>query len=309
MRHHTGTHVLLHACKEVLGPHIHQAGAQKGIESSRLDIRHYNHIRPEEAKRIEILANHLIMENLPVFIKVEERSRAEQKYGFDLYQGGVPKGKDIRVVQMGPEVQACGGTHCRSSGEVGIIKILRIEHIQDGIERIEFSAGLAAIYAMQHLQDLLSESARVLSIQIEHLPQTVDRFFNEWKEQGKIIEDMESRLSELRLQNLKGDQINGVEVIIRQMNLPRNELVRISTGISDRKGIALFISDNDGISIVMGSGDKRINAGTIVRQVCSVLGGKGGGKPTLAQGAGQDRSAIPEALKKAEELIYTHLHA
>ncbi|MDO8842665.1 MAG: alanine--tRNA ligase [Methanocalculus sp.] len=309
MRHHTGTHLLLRACKEVLGPHVHQAGAQKGIETSRLDIRHYNHITPEETKRIEILANHLIMENLPVFIKVEERSRAEQKYGFDLYQGGVPKGRDIRVVQMGTEVQACGGTHCRSSGEVGVIKILRIEHIQDGIERIEFSAGLAAIYAMQHLQDLINESADVLSVQTEHLPQTVNRFFNEWKNRGKAIEEMESRLSELQLRNLKGDLISGVEVLVQQMNLPRKELVNVATGVADRKGIALFISDSDGISVVMGSGDIRVDAGAIVRQICTLLGGKGGGKAGLAQGAGENSDAIPEALKTAEEQIRFTLHA
>jgi alanyl-tRNA synthetase len=309
MRHHTGTHILLRACKEVLGPHVHQAGAQKGIETSRLDIRHYNHITPEEMKRIEILANHLIMENLPVFIKVEERSRAEQKYGFDLYQGGVPKGRDIRVVQMGAEVQACGGTHCRSSGEVGIIKILRIEHIQDGIERIEFSAGLAAIYAMQHLQDLINESADVLSVQIEHLPQTVDRFFNEWKDRGKKIGMMESRLSELQVKNLKGNAVDGVEVIIRQLDLSRKELVGIATGIADRGGIALFISDTDGVSIVMGSGDARVDAGTIVREISSLLGGKGGGKPGLAQGAGQNPASIPEALTKADILIRFALHA
>ncbi|MCP1715248.1 alanyl-tRNA synthetase [Methanocalculus alkaliphilus] len=308
MRHHTGTHLLLKACKEVLGPHVHQAGSQNGIESSRLDIRHYNHITPDELKRIEIAANHLIMENTPVFIKVEERNRAEQKYGFSLYQGGVPPGKDLRIVQMGTEVQACGGTHCRSSGEVGIIKILRIEHIQDGIERIEFSAGLAAIYAMQHLQDIVNESAGTLSVQVEHLPQAVDRFFTEWKERGKVIDEMESRLAEMKLQSLTGDLVNGIEVIIQQVDLPRKELVQVATGIADRKGIALFISTTGGLGVVMGSGDERVHAGEIVRDICSMLGGKGGGKPGLAQGAGQDEAGIAEALHKADELIRATLH-
>ena len=308
MRHHTGTHLLLKACKEVLGPHVHQAGSQNGIESSRLDIRHYNHITADELKRIEIAANHLIMENTPVFIKVEERNRAEQKYGFSLYQGGVPPGKDLRIVQMGNEVQACGGTHCRSGGEVGIIKILRIEHIQDGIERIEFSAGLAAIYAMQHLQDIVNESAGILSVQVEHLPQTVDRFFTEWKERGKMIDEMESRLAEMKLQSLTGDLVNGVEVIIQQVDLPRKELVQVATGIADRQGVALFISTTGGIGVVMGSGDTRIHAGEIVRDICSMLGGKGGGKPGLAQGAGQEEARIPEALLKADELIRSKLH-
>ncbi len=308
MRHHTGTHILLRACKEILGPHVHQAGAHKGTENARLDIRHYTHITPEEAKRIEIAANHMILENLPAFIKVEERNRAEQKYGFDLYQGGVPPGSEIRIVQMGPEVQACGGTHCRSSGEIGIIKIQRIEHIQDGIERIEFSAGLAAVYAMQHLQDILSESAAALSVQVEHLPQAVDRFFTEWKERGKEIEALESRLAKLQIEQLNGEEIGGVEVVIRKMDLPRSELVNIATGIADQKGVALFFSNADGVIVVMGSGSDAVNAGEIIKEICPILGGKGGGKPGLAQGAGQDREAIPDALRKAEELIYSKLH-
>jgi len=303
MRHHTGTHILLRACKQILGPHIHQAGSQNGIDSSRLDIRHFSHITPEEAKRIEIAANQIIMENIPVFIKVEDRNRAEEKFGFALYQGGVPKGKDIRVVQMGTEVQACGGTHCRNSGEVGIIKILRIEHIQDGVERIEFSAGFAAIYAMQHLQDIVNEAAATLSVQVEHLPQSVERFFSEWKERGKTIEDLEQRLADLQLKNLTGEEIGGVEVIIQQIDLPQKELVNIASGVSGRKGVSLFISTVDGVRVVAGSGNDSVDAGVIVREICTVLGGKGGGKPGLAQGAGKDAAAIPDALIKAREII------
>ncbi|HJK07295.1 MAG TPA: alanine--tRNA ligase, partial [Methanocorpusculum sp.] len=158
MRHHSGTHVILRAAKEVLGPHIHQAGSQLSTDTARLDIRHYTHITPEQLKQIEIVANRLVMENLPVMIKVESRTKAEQKFGFALYQGGVPPGKELRIVQMGAEVQACAGTHCQSTGEIGPIKLLRLEHIQDGVERVEFAAGFAALEAMQHIQTLLNTS-------------------------------------------------------------------------------------------------------------------------------------------------------
>jgi alanyl-tRNA synthetase len=146
MRHHTATHVLLHATKEVLGAHIHQAGAQKGSESSRVDIRHFKHITPDELRRIEVAANRMIMASVPVEIEIEDRTKAEQKYGFSLYQGGVPPGREIRIVKVAGDIEACAGTHCQSTGEVGMIKIIRVEHIQDGIERIEFAAGIAAIY-------------------------------------------------------------------------------------------------------------------------------------------------------------------
>ena len=103
MRHHTATHILLHAAKEVLGAHIHQAGAQKGAESSRVDIRHFKHITAEELRKIETSANRMVMANQPVEIGIEERSKAEQKYGFSLYQGGVPPGK------FTPDRKSCRG--------------------------------------------------------------------------------------------------------------------------------------------------------------------------------------------------------
>ncbi len=207
MRHHTATHVLLHAAKEILGAHVHQAGAQKGSDSARLDIRHFKHITEDELRRIELRANQIVQSNKPVFIKLEERQRAEQKYGFTLYQGGVPPGGAIRVVQVGGEIQACAGTHVRTTGEIGAVKILRVEHIQDGIERIEFAAGRAAIVAMQETEQILAEAAAELRIQPENLPSTVQRFFGEWKERGKEIERLrKSRRPRARADRVRGDR-------------------------------------------------------------------------------------------------------
>ena len=203
MRHHTATHVLLHAAKEILGAHIHQAGAQKGSDSARLDIRHFKHITEDELRRIELRANQIVQNNKPVFIKLEERARAEQKYGFTLYQGGVPPGNAIRVVQVGGEIQACAGTHVRTTGEIGAIKILRVEHIQDGIERIEFAAGKAAIVAMQDAERILADAAAESRIQPENLPTTVQRFFGEWKERGKEIERLRKKLVDLELAQIE----------------------------------------------------------------------------------------------------------
>ena len=142
------------------------------------------------------------MASQPVEISIEDRTKAEQKYGFSLYQGGVPPGKDIRVVKVAGDIEACAGTHCRSTGEVGVIKIIRVEHIQDGIERIEFAAGIAAIYYMQHLEQIVTSSADILSVQIENLPATVTRFFTEWKDQRKEIERMSQKLVDLEMQTL-----------------------------------------------------------------------------------------------------------
>jgi len=308
MRHHTATHILLHAAKEVLGAHIHQAGAQKGSESSRIDIRHFKHITPEELRRIETSANRMIMAGQPVEITVEDRSKAEQKYGFSLYQGGVPPGKFIRVVKVAGDIEACAGTHCQSTGEVGVIKIIRVEHIQDGIERIEFAAGVAAIYYMQHLEQVVNAAAEVLSVQTENLPPTVTRFFTEWKDQRKEIERMSARIVELEMQSLVAESIGGIDVVIRRIDLPAKELSALATSVSEKGGIALLASAGDTARVVLASGDSRVNAGEIIGQVCSLLGGKGGGKPAMAQGGGPDLAQLDLALKVGRERIISAIH-
>ena len=308
MRHHTATHILLHAAKEVLGAHIHQSGAQKGSESSRIDIRHFKHITPEELRKIETAANRMIMASQPVEISIENRTKAEQLYGFSLYQGGVPPGKDIRVVKVAGDIEACAGTHCRNTGEVGTIKIIRVEHIQDGIERIEFTAGIAAIYYMQHLEQIAASSADTLSVQVENLPSTVSRFFNEWKDQRKEIERMSAQIVDLEMRSLVAEDCGGVTVVIRRIDLPSRELAILATSISLKGGVALLGASGETARVVLASGNARVNAGEIIGQVCSLLGGKGGGKPAMAQGGGPDINQLDLALKVGRERIVAALH-
>ena len=307
MRHHTATHVILHAAKEVLGAHIHQAGAQKGSESSRMDLRHFKHITPDELRRIETAANRMIMANQPVEISTEDRTKAEQKYGFSLYQGGVPPGRDLRIVKVAGDIEACAGTHCRSTGEVGVIKIIRVEHIQDGIERIEFTAGIAAVYYMQHLEQIVTSSAEALSVQPDNLPATVNRFFTEWKDQKKEIERMSTKVVELEMQSLVAESIEGITVVIKRIDLPQKELAQMASSVSEKGGIALLAGVGETVRVVLASGDARVNAGEIIGQVCSLLGGKGGGKPTMAQGGGPDAGQIDLALKVGRERIIAAL--
>jgi alanyl-tRNA synthetase len=309
MRHHTATHILLHAAKDVLGAHIHQAGAQKGSESSRIDIRHFKHITREELRRIEVAANRMIMASQPVEVSIEDRTKAEQKYGFSLYQGGVPPGRDIRIVRVASDVQACAGTHCRTTGEVGVIKIIGVEHIQDGIERIEFAAGVAAIFYMQHLEEIVDSSSNVLSVQPENLPATVTRFFNEWKDQRKDIERLSARLVEREMRSLVAESVSGVAVVIKRIDLPQKELSALATSVSEKGGIALLAGTGDMVRVVLASGNPRVNAGEIISQVCSLLGGKGGGKATMAQGSGPDAQQLDLALKVGRERIIAALRA
>ncbi len=308
MRHHTATHILLRASQEVLGPHIRQAGAQKGEENSRIDIRHYTHITKDQLYQIECVANNLVMENTETSIAWEDRAQAEKQYGFCLYQGGVPPGKEIRIVKVAGDIEACAGTHCSRTGDIGTIRIIRVEHVQDGIERLIFSAGMAACRYIQQTETLLEDTANAFSVQTSVLPDTASRFFAEWKEQKKEIERLLKRISEMELSNLVPLDINGTAVVVKQVDIGVPELISLATGISDKGGVALLISGRETPRVVCASGSPTVHAGQIVTDVCAALGGKGGGKPTLAQGGGSDLTKIEEALLIGKERITHVLH-
>lgn len=310
-RHHTATHIVNDAARKVLGKHIWQAGAQKFEDHSRLDLSHYKHISPEELKQIELLANRTVMENKRVITEWMPRIEAEQVYGFGLYQGGVPPGEKIRIVKVGDDVEACGGTHCLSTGVIGPIKILKTERIQDGVERVEFAAGIAAVRAMQKMESLLVDSAKTLSVPPEHLPVSVERFFGEWKDLKKENERLKEDLARSRVYRMLGDasELAGLRVVSEQVpGADSLELQKIATELLKQENVVtLLASDLEGVKLVASVGEKAIecgiNAGNLVREMSKIVGGGGGGKPALAMGGGTDPTRIQDALSRGLELV------
>ena len=174
-RHHTATHVMLGAAKRALGSWIWQSSAFKDVDKARLDITHFEHLSLQQIEKIEKLANDAIRQNLPVHKLVLDRGEAEKKYGFSIYQGGIAPGKNIRVQDIETwDVEACAGTHVASTGELGLIKIIKNERVQDGVERLEYVAGETAIEYIQKQNELLYSICNNLSVPIDKLNKTVD---------------------------------------------------------------------------------------------------------------------------------------
>ncbi len=207
MKMHTGTHLVSGAARKLLGKHVWQAGAQKGIETSRIDLTHFEPFSTKDLERIERLANEMVMKSVRVEKRLMDRKEAEGKYGFVLYQGGASPGERVRVVKI-PEnggvfdVEACGGTHLDNTEEVGRIKILRSERVQDGVNRITFTAGetvgrmeteergiydemikgISKIAGVEKTGDVsreLRECSELFSVPSEQLPRTVRKFAGE----------------------------------------------------------------------------------------------------------------------------------
>ncbi len=306
-RNHTATHLIVAAARKVLGDHVWQAGAQKGLKKSRIDISHYRRIKIQELQEIERIANKYVMENRPVFTNWMARAEAEKKYGFILYQGGVVPGMSIRTVKIDDvDVQACAGTHCAMTGDIGLIKITKTERIQDGVERIEFSAGEAAVISIQANDNLLKESAAVFKVEVEQLPKTCERFFNEWKGFKNEIKRLKSGIAALKVQNLvgKAEQIGDLKVLEDIIDADMGEMQKMALDLTDDDGEfdVVLLGNLEG-KIVGTSSRKAIESGIkineIIKEAAAILGGGGGGRPNLAQGAGSKAEKMREALDHA----------
>ncbi|RLI98299.1 MAG: alanine--tRNA ligase [Candidatus Aenigmatarchaeota archaeon] len=222
MKMHSATHVLAGVTRNVIGGHIWQAGAQKGLKSSRLDLTHYERFTDGELSKIEKEVNAVIMRGLEISTRFYPRSEAESRYGFVLYQGGASPGKEVRVVSVkGLDVEACAGTHLSNTREIGKFKIIRSERIQDGVNRIEYAvSGSAEEFAKEEkalfdrvksmmvalskevesiketadISEELSKTADVFSVDAKSLPQTMQKFAKEIAQNQRKISKLSDEL-------------------------------------------------------------------------------------------------------------------
>jgi len=185
-QHHTATHIVNAAARRVLGNHINQAGAKKTMEKAHIDITHYRALTDEELKKIEEEANRIVEESIPTRLRFMPRDEAEKKYGMAIYQGGVVPGKELRIVEI-PEVdvECCGGTHLHNTNEAGRIKIIKSSKIQDGIVRIAFTAGKAAMQEEKQEENIIKEAARLLGCDERQVPARTEELFRKWKAAAK----------------------------------------------------------------------------------------------------------------------------
>lgn len=218
MVHHTSTHLLLGVLREVLGDHVWQSGVQKGVDRSRLDITHFRRPDDEQLREIERRCFKYITEGRPVSVRNIEWNKALSAFGFRLFEGGVPDGRSIRVVEIqGVDVEGCGGTHLKSTSEIGFLKILRVDTIQEGIQRFTFAAGEAALDYLQEIYSTEQVLENELSVGYEKVTEGFEKLLREnielRKERDKRIKQtVERAISSpeiLELDGLKAELISG----------------------------------------------------------------------------------------------------
>jgi len=256
------------------------------------------------------------MRNIPVEIFWMPREEAERTYGFRLYQGGVVPGREIRVVKTGSwDVEACGGTHCKSTGEVGLIKIIRTERIQDGVERIIFSAGIPAVKRAQETEAKVIRAAELLSVPAGKVHKVLENLLKEWKNLRRERERLMNKIAQITAEKyisaaknvgelkLISQMVSAEEADVDLLIKISNEIVRL-----DPRAIVLFICVNGTARAIIRVGGKAleadVNASEIASRIGLILGGGGSGKLDFAQAGGVNVKNAPKALEEAESIIY-----
>jgi alanyl-tRNA synthetase len=324
MKAHTATHLVNGAARRVLGEHVWQHGTQKGLKISRLDISHYRRLTPEEVHRIEIFANQAVLANMQVETAWLPRNEAESRYGFRLYQGGAVPGKNIRVVKTGDwDVEACAGTHLKSTGEIGFVKIIYTERVQDGVERLGYAVGLQALKAVQRQESLLRRVSETLNAPVEKLDKTAEKLVKELKEANaekrRLVKELATFASSI-LEDAelaaKSQEIEGIKLVKREFQevIDVNRMVQTANKMIERDEatVTLFYgTDGKTARVLVMAGKaavgKGVNANEIVREVSSIIGGGGGGRPNFAQAGGTQPEKLLDAVKAAEECIKKQL--
>ncbi|MEC8077287.1 MAG: alanine--tRNA ligase [Candidatus Thermoplasmatota archaeon] len=306
-RHHTATHLIGAAAREILGPHIWQAGASKSVDRARLDITHHRRLTREIIESIESRVNSLVLEDHLVNTQFYSREEADKKYGNTLYQGGAPKYREVRVVEIpSVDAQACAGTHVFSTSKIIAVKVLRTERIQDGVERIEFSAGPAALKAAQKERELLEKTAEELGVPIDQAPLAANKFVNEWKELRSKVSSLEKELATFKSSNVEFEKVGNFNFymdMVENGNMGEiQNLIRELTSNQDNV-VAIGFSNRDKGSVILASASNLdINCGLVLKEALSAIGGSGGGKDSYAQGACQP-DKLSTVLTNIKELI------
>lgn len=314
MDHHTSVHIVGGAARRILGPHIYQAGANKSVESARLDITHFKRLTREDLDAIESMANEIIGQVQRTDKTELNRKDADKKYGFDLYQGGAPKGDSIRVLRISDhDVQACGGTHHDEPGQIGSIRVIRSTAVQDGVERLHIVAGQAALNYAREQDELLRRTVDIFGINSEDLPRTAERFFTEWKEQRKRIQHLEAEI--VRIKTSGGDDSShskdGVRIVVMESDGDLKQMTKMLKELTldtSNPTLAILGSRVGGGKLMIATTEdtiasERYNAVDILRKISPLISGGGGGRPTFAQGGGSNPDGLDDALNEAKNIL------
>ncbi|CCL10664.1 TPA: alanine--tRNA ligase [Clostridioides difficile] len=315
-RNHSATHLLHKALREVLGEHVNQAGSLVTPERLRFDITHFEAISNEELKVIEEKVNNVILSSLDIKCDIMNIKEAKEKGATALF--GEKYGDEVRVVSMGDySTELCGGTHLTNTSQVGMFKILSEGGVAAGVRRIEAITGKAVYEYLKERDGIISEVCVNLKSKEDNLIQRISSLLEENKNLSKELHDMKAKMSLQSVDSIFDSkvEVNGVNLITNKFEgMDMDTLRETADNLRDKLGSGVVVLANvvdDKVNFVVTATkdvlDKGIHSGNIVREVAKIAGGKGGGRPNMAQAGASDVSKVDQALSYASEVIKTQV--
>ncbi|HET7401317.1 MAG TPA: alanine--tRNA ligase [Usitatibacter sp.] len=314
MRHHSATHLMHKALREVLGPHVQQKGSLVDEDKTRFDFSHNAPMTAEEIRRVEALVNAEVLRNEPTNARVMPIEEAQKMGAMMLF--GEKYGDEVRVLDIGSSRELCGGTHVARTGDIGYFRIVSEGGVAAGIRRVEAIAGTVAVAFAQQESDRLARVAASLKAQ----PQEVDAKLGQLQEQLKALEKEMARFKQ-KMAASQGDDlaasavdVKGVKVLAATLEGADVKTLRETLDQLKNKlkssAIVLAASEGERVSLIAGvTADliAKVKAGELVNHVARQVGGKGGGRPDMAQAGGTDSKALPKALESVREWVAERL--
>ena len=308
---HTATHLIDYALKQVLGDHVEQKGSYVSADTLRFDFSHFQKVTDEEMRQVERMVNDMIRQDIPMQdhrnVPIEE---AKQLGAIALF--GEKYGDKVRVVQFGPSVEFCGGIHAKSTGRIGMIKIISESSVAAGIRRIEAKTGAECEQMMYDLEDGM-KAIKALFHNAKDLQTVIGKYIEEHDAMKKDIEKFQAEAVERTKERLLGQarEVNGVKVITTVLSmspeaakdlafklraaLPKNMLCVIGSKHQDKPLLTVMATD-DLVS------DHGFNAGKVIREAAKLIQGGGGGQPHFATAGGKNTDGLSAAVDKVVEL-------
>lgn len=314
-RNHTSCHILQAALRSVLGDHVHQSGSYVDPHRCRFDFTHFSAMTADEIKRVEEYVNKVILAAVPVVTEELPIEEAKKKGAMALF--GEKYGDVVRVVSVGEySTEFCGGTHLKNSSQAGLFKIVSESSVASGVRRIEAVTGEGVLEMLNSSLNTLDKAAAALKVpNANEIVTRCESVMSELRDKDRKIEAMQQAAANAQLGSLDEKEVNGVKVITAALDgTGADGLRKVGDSLADKYDcfVAVLAGTNEGKSNILckcskSAVAKGANAGTIVREVAAVAGGKGGGKPDQAMAGVPDASKLGDALNAAADIAAKYI--
>ena len=312
---HSATHLMHAALRQVLGTHVSQKGSLVNDKVLRFDFSHNEAMKPEEIRAVEDLVNTQIRRNLPIETNIMDLEAAKAKGAMALF--GEKYDERVRVLSMGDfSTELCGGTHASRTGDIGLFRIISESGTAAGVRRIEAVTGEGAIATVHADSDRLSEVAHLLKGDSNNLADKVRSVLERTRQLEKELQQLKEQAAAQESANLssKAIDVNGVKLLVSELSGVEPKMLR--TMVDDLKNqlgstiIVLATVAEGKVSLIAGVSKDvtdRVKAGELIGMVAQQVGGKGGGRPDMAQAGGTDAAALPAALASVKGWVSAKL--